>query len=154
MSDSDPVVRSYADDDLNSLIEFAKSVDLEELIWEKEGRRIAFKRRVNGALPETVPAAAPAAASAAPNGKAKSGPASRPLLSPMVGTFWRALSKDRPPLVVEGGAVTVGQRVAYVEAMKVNKDVISDANGRIVKIYVENGKPVEYGQKLFEVEVS
>jgi acetyl-CoA carboxylase biotin carboxyl carrier protein len=70
----------------------------------------------------------------------------------MVGTFWRALSKDRPPLVVEGDEVTAGQRMAVVMAMEVPKDVICDVNGRIVKILVENGKPVEYGQKLFEVE--
>jgi biotin carboxyl carrier protein len=55
--------------------------------------------------------------------------------------------------VVEGGEVTSGQRVAAVEAMKILKDVISHVSGRIVKILVENGKPVEYGQKLFEIEV-
>ncbi len=136
------------DDAVKSLIEFAKAADLEELVWEKEGRRVAFKRLVDGA-----PAAGPAAAAPAP---AEERPAVSPRLrivtSPMVGTFWRAVSRDRPPLVVEGDEVTVGQRVAVVEAMKVPKDVISNVQGRITRIFVENGKPVEYGQKLFEVE--
>lgn len=127
-----------------SLLEFAKSADLEEVAWEKGEQRIAFKRR----LPQISAVAAPQAPA----------PAAKPvqlqiITSPMVGTFWRASSKDRPPLVVEGGMVSVGQRVAQVEAMKIPKDVISNVAGRITRILAENGRPVEYGQKLFEVEV-
>jgi acetyl-CoA carboxylase biotin carboxyl carrier protein len=69
----------------------------------------------------------------------------------MVGTFQRA-AKDRPPLVVEGGSVAPGARLAIVEAMQVPKDVIATISGRIVKILVESGRPVEYGQPLFEIE--
>ncbi|HRY29451.1 MAG TPA: biotin/lipoyl-binding protein [Elusimicrobiota bacterium] len=135
---------------VKALVDFAKELELEEVVWEREGRRIAFKRRAAPPAP-----AAPAAASAVPangNGKSKS-PKTKDILSPIVGTFWRGLSKDRPPLVVEGGQVTAGQRLAQVEAMKVQKDVIADVNGKISKILVQNGKPVEYGQKLFEIEV-
>jgi len=136
---------------LRSLVEFAKSVDLEEVIWEKGAQRIAFRRRLG---PAAVPAARSAAAAggkAAPS--AVDASKSKIITSPMVGTFWRAASKDRPPLVVEGGTVTPGQRVALVEAMKIPKDVISNVAGRIVEVFVENGKPVEYGQKLFRIEL-
>jgi biotin carboxyl carrier protein len=68
-----------------------------------------------------------------------------------VGTFLRA-PKDRPPLVVEGEEVDSGDKVGIVEAMKVPRDVTSHVAGHIVRILVENGKPVEYGQKIFEVE--
>jgi acetyl-CoA carboxylase biotin carboxyl carrier protein len=137
---------------LVSLLEFAAAADLAEVEWEKDGRRVAFKRRPTGA--NAVPAAPANGAKAAAEAPAKPvGPKTHVVRSPMVGTFWRALKQDRPPLVLEGGEVTAGQRVAYVEAMKVNKDVLSDITGRILKILAENGKPVEYGQPLFEVEV-
>jgi len=61
---------------------------------------------------------------------------------------------ERPPaLVVEGGHVASGQKVAAVVAMSIPKDVVSNVKGRLLKILVENGKPVEYGQKLMVVEV-
>lgn len=145
------VGRPERDEHVLGLVEFAKALDLEELEWEKDGRRVAFKRRVNGqAHGAAAPSEAPQIAAPAPSPAAK--PAAHIVTSPMVGTFWRAASKDRPPLVVEGGAVTAGQRLAVVEAMKIPKDVVCDANGRITKIFIENGKPVEYGQKLFEIE--
>lgn len=143
---------SERDEHVLGLVEFAKALDLEELEWEKDGRRVAFKRKVNGHA-NGVSAPAPASASPAPVSPVPAAaPAAHIVTSPMVGTFWRAVSKDRPPLVVEGGAVTAGQRLAVVEAMKIPKDVVCDANGRITKIFIENGKPVEYGQKLFEIE--
>jgi acetyl-CoA carboxylase biotin carboxyl carrier protein len=133
---------------LQSLIEFAKSVDLEEVVWEKGGQRVAFKRQV-APPPPAAPAAGPAAKGQEP------APPSRTqfIVSSMVGTFWRSPAKDRPPLVVEGGRVAVGQKVGVVEAMKIPKDVTAQVNGKIVRILVENGKAVEYGQKIFEVEV-
>ena len=136
-------------EELSSLVEFAKSVNLEEMVLEQGERKISFKRRM--ALPEpALPAAAPAPAR--PADKAPQGPKIQYILSPMVGTFLRAL-KDRPPLMVEGEEVAPGDKAGVVEAMKVPKDVICNYQGRIVRILVENGKPVEYGQKLFEVEV-
>jgi acetyl-CoA carboxylase biotin carboxyl carrier protein len=136
------------DETLNSLIEFAKSADLEELAWEDGEKRVSFRRRIADPPPPVSPAAP--AASAAP--AAESSPL-RFITSPMVGTFWRSASNDRPPLVVEGGKVSGGQKMAVVMAMSIPKDVVSSVAGRIVKILVENGKPVEYGQKLFEIEI-
>ena len=72
--------------------------------------------------------------------------------STMVGTFFRADSSNRPPLVVEGTIVNSGQPVASVEAMKIRKDVVAQMDCRIVKALVTDGHSVEYGQPLFEVE--
>jgi acetyl-CoA carboxylase biotin carboxyl carrier protein len=136
------------DDSLKSLIEFAQSVDLEEVVWEVEGRRVAFRREIKPA--PAAPAAKPAASD---KPAAPSGPDIQYITSPMVGTFWRSPGPDRPPLVLEGDNIDSGERVAVVEAMKVPKDVVSPIKGKIKKILAVNGKAVEYGQKLFEVEL-
>jgi acetyl-CoA carboxylase biotin carboxyl carrier protein len=139
---------------LEELLEFAQSTDLQELVWEKKGALISFRR-------STVPephAKAPQAASA-PNGGASAAAPAEPAKSPgamtirstMVGTFFRSDSPNRPPLVVEGTIVTSGQSVAAIEAMKIMKDVVSPSACKIVKALVANGHPVEYGQPLFEV---
>ncbi len=126
------------------LVKFAKGLDLQEVSVEKGAQKIAFTRRVAPPPPPPTPAApAKPAAPAAPK--------VHYITAPFVGTFLRA-PKDRPPLVVEGEELESGDKVGIVEAMKVPRDVVSHVNGKITKILVENGKPVEYGQKLFEVE--
>lgn len=72
--------------------------------------------------------------------------------SPIVGTFYRAPSPDAEPFVKVGDAVSVGQVLCIVEAMKLMNEIESDVNGKIVKILVENAQPVEYGQTLFLIE--
>ena len=69
--------------------------------------------------------------------------------APMVGTFYRAPKPDAPPFVAEGDAVKEGQVLCIVEAMKLMNEIEAKAPGRIVKILVENGQPVEFGQSLF-----
>ena len=71
--------------------------------------------------------------------------------SPLVGTFYAAPSQDLPPYVQVGDRVKKGQVLAIVEAMKLMNEIESDFDGEIVEIYVENGQPVEYGQKLFRI---
>jgi biotin carboxyl carrier protein len=129
---------------LSELLDFASTAGLTELVWEKGDRRVSFKR-----------AAVPAPATPAPKATVPvkpEGPRVHKVLSPMVGTFLRG-GKDRPPLVLEGMEVSPGQRLGVVEAMQIPKDVVSDVAGRIVKILVENGKPVEYGQPIFDIEM-
>jgi acetyl-CoA carboxylase biotin carboxyl carrier protein len=72
--------------------------------------------------------------------------------APMVGTFYRASSPDASPYVNEGDPVKEGQILCIIEAMKLMNEIESKAAGRVVKILVENGQPVEYGQPLFLVE--
>lgn len=100
------------------------------------------------AVAEAAPAAAtekPAAAAAAAN--------TATIKSPMVGTFYRSASPDKPPFIKVGDMVDVGQRVCIIEAMKLFNEIESDVKGKIVKILVDDAKPVEYDQPLFLVEV-
>jgi acetyl-CoA carboxylase biotin carboxyl carrier protein len=73
--------------------------------------------------------------------------------SPMVGTFYRAASPDADPFVEEGTQVRKGQPLCIIEAMKMMNEIEADTGGRVVKILVENGQPVEYGQALMILEV-
>jgi acetyl-CoA carboxylase biotin carboxyl carrier protein len=95
-----------------------------------------------------APAPAPAAAEAA---KAEE-PSGHRLKSPMVGTFYRAPSPGAPAFVEIGQAVTKGQTLCIIEAMKLLNEIESDVAGTIKAILVENGQPVEYGQPLFLIE--
>jgi acetyl-CoA carboxylase biotin carboxyl carrier protein len=72
--------------------------------------------------------------------------------APMVGTFYRASSPSAEPYVREGDVVKEGQILCIIEAMKLMNEIESKASGRIAKILVENGQPVEYGQPLFLID--
>ena len=72
--------------------------------------------------------------------------------SPIVGTFYRAPAPDADSYVQIGDSVSVGSVLCIVEAMKLMNEIESDADGKIVKILAENGKPVEYNQPLFLIE--
>lgn len=73
--------------------------------------------------------------------------------SPIVGTFYRAPSPDADPFVKMGDSVQPGKVLCIIEAMKLMNEIESDVTGKIVKILVDNGKPVEYNQPLFLIEV-
>jgi len=73
------------------------------------------------------------------------------ITSPIVGTFYRSPGPDKGPYVSEGSKVTPETTVCIVEAMKLMNEIQAEVSGEIVKIYVEDGKPVEYGQPLFGV---
>lgn len=72
--------------------------------------------------------------------------------SPMVGMFYRAPNPDSPPFVEEGDVVSVGQTICIIEAMKIMNEIEADAKGRVVRVLVENGNPVEYNTPLFLIE--
>ncbi len=75
-----------------------------------------------------------------------------PIKSPMVGTFYRAPAPDAKPYVELNQQIAVGQVVCIIEAMKLMNEIESEVAGRVAKILVENGKPVEFGQTLFLIE--
>lgn len=75
------------------------------------------------------------------------------ITSPMVGTFYRAPDPNSPPFVEMGDSVKKNQTLCIIEAMKLMNEIESDVEGTIKAIYVENGKPIEYGQKLFAVQL-
>lgn len=72
--------------------------------------------------------------------------------SPMVGTFYRAPDPSSPPFVEIGESVQKNQTLCIIEAMKLMNEIESDIDGVLEEIYVQNGKPVEYGKKLFAIK--
>jgi acetyl-CoA carboxylase biotin carboxyl carrier protein len=79
-------------------------------------------------------------------------PNGQPITSPMVGTFYGSPSPKDPAYVQEGDTIQPGDRVGIVEAMKMMNEIESELGGRIVRILVKNGQPVEYGQPLMIIE--
>jgi len=102
-----------------------------------------------GAAPGQAPGGGPAAGQAP---QAPAEPQGHQLKSPMVGTFYRAPSPGAPAFIEVGQAVTKGQTLCIIEAMKLLNEIESDVAGTIKAILVENGQPVEYGQPLFLIE--
>jgi acetyl-CoA carboxylase biotin carboxyl carrier protein len=100
------------------------------------------------ALPASAPAAAPAAAAPAVAETTNY----ITIKSPMIGTFYRSASPDKPLFVNVGDEVKTGTVVCIIEAMKLFNEIESEVSGRIVKILVDNASPVEYDQPLFLVE--
>jgi acetyl-CoA carboxylase biotin carboxyl carrier protein len=75
-----------------------------------------------------------------------------PIVSPVVGTFYRAPAPDADPFVDVGAVVEPGQTVCIVEAMKIMNEIEAETRGRVVQVLAQNAQPVEYGQKLFLLE--
>lgn len=74
------------------------------------------------------------------------------MVSPMVGTFYRAPTPSEPPFVEVGDRVKVGQTICIIEAMKLMNEIEAEASGQIVEILVKNGDPVEFGQQLVRIK--
>jgi acetyl-CoA carboxylase biotin carboxyl carrier protein len=142
-----------AENKIKELLAVAKAHSLAEMSFQENGLRVSFRRN-NKANP-AVSKAAPSA-----NGKHKESAPVAPVIqeeiikSPMVGTFRRSLSKDHPPMVLEGNHVKPGDKMAVVECMKIPNEVVSFAVGVVSKILVEDGQAVEYGQPLFSIELN
>ena len=105
------------------------------------------------AMAAPAPAAvAPAAAAEAPKAAAPAPTNTITIKSPMIGTFYRKASPDKPNLVDVGSEVAAGTVVCIIEAMKLFNEIESEVKGRIVKVLVDDASPVEYDQPLFLVE--
>ena len=100
-----------------------------------------------------APAPTPVAAEPAPAAAPADEPGIHYLTSPIVGTFYRAANPNAPSFVAAGDRVKPGQTLCIVEAMKLMNEIESDVAGEVVKILVENGQPVEYGERLFAIRV-
>jgi len=145
---------------IRKIIRLVENSNVDEVEIEEEGKRVRVARHRNNtptlqvpvgfptALPvQTLPAPVPAAEPAPPPG-----PRYHEVRSPIVGTFYRAPSPDADPYVEVGHQVKVGTVLCIVEAMKLMNEIESDAEGTVLKVLVENGKPVEYNQALFWIE--
>jgi acetyl-CoA carboxylase biotin carboxyl carrier protein len=153
-------------DRVDALAEVLRRHDLSEVEVEEGGVRIYVRRGgaaepVYAAAHAPAPLAHPVHTPAAPTASGPSAPSAPStdtsdgnvayVTSPFVGTFYRSPSPDAPPFVEVGSAIREGQALCIVEAMKLMNEIEADCAGTIVEILVENGKPVEFGQKLFKV---
>ena len=112
--------------------------------------RIRLRKEGADSRPAAVPPAA--AASAAPPPAEKSEERGEKVVSPMVGTFYRAASPEAPPFVRVGQTVEMGQTLCIIEAMKLMNEIPSTAAGRVAEILVENNAAIGYGEPLFLIE--
>jgi acetyl-CoA carboxylase biotin carboxyl carrier protein len=141
---------------LRELIRLLDESNLTEIEVEHDDDRIRVRRdpaAVVGALTSSV--APSAAVSAAP--AAESAPEDENgvfVTSPFVGTFYRSPSPDADAFVEVGDEISAGQILCIVEAMKLMNEIEAETPGTIVEVLVENGKPVEFGDKLFRLETT
>jgi acetyl-CoA carboxylase biotin carboxyl carrier protein len=154
-------------DELRELIGLLRDNGLAELELENEGFRVRLRRESAAAEPAShaaapAPAPAPAAPAPAPHaapahpGTQATTAASQDqdlhiIPSPIVGTFYRSPSPTADAFVKIGSNVEPESVVCIIEAMKLMNEIQAEATGEVVKIYVENGQPVEYGQPLFGI---
>ena len=158
-------------DQLKQLLELVREHELTEFEIEHEGLRVKIRKDSSGGAVVTfpTPAAAPAQAAAA-NAPASAAPAGglstaigdgppsiegeielAVVKSPIVGTFYRAPEPGTASFVEIGSTVRKGQVLCIIEAMKLMNEIDSEYDGEVVNIYVENGQPVQYGERLFAI---
>lgn len=132
-----------------------RELDLAEIEASVGTVRVRLQRQAAAPappLPAAVPAPPPMPVPAPASVSETVPPTMITIEAPMVGTFYRASSPGADPYVREGDVVKEGQILCIIEAMKLMNEIESRAAGRIAKILVENGQPVEYGQPLFLIE--
>ncbi len=124
----------------------------------RKGQDLESLRGLLGSLPAAAPAYAPAPAAAVPAAAASAAPAAAPkedgtaITSPMVGTFYRKPGPDSPAFVSVGDAVSEGQTLCIIEAMKVMNEIKAEKSGTITAILVEDATPVQFGDALFRIK--
>jgi acetyl-CoA carboxylase biotin carboxyl carrier protein len=153
--------------DIKAIIDLMKKNDLSVFEMEKDGFKLKLQKGVSEktvltpvatsvALPVAAPAVVPATSAAAsaaspPAEKKEIGESLKDIVSPMVGTFYRAGSPDASSFVDVGSEVSEETVVCIIEAMKVMNEIKAETEGVIAEVVAENGKPVQFGQVLFRV---
>jgi len=161
-------------DDLKQILELVRDHSLSELEIEQDGVRLRIRRDAAGeALPRATalnqPASVPIPASTATSGESSVSISSSSkaeataadsdaelelavVKSPIVGTFYRSPEPTASSFVEIGSVVKKGQVLCIIEAMKLMNEIDSEYDGEVVNIYVENGQPVQYGERLFAIK--
>ncbi len=156
--------------DLNLIKKLVRIVDtsgVTDLEIEENGMKVKIAKKIRSAQvsaqPQVIPGAFPttevtqeikndSSSEKLSDGDAES--ALYTIKSPIVGTFYRAPAPDADAYVQVGDSISTGSVLCIVEAMKLMNEIESDIEGKIVKILVENGKPVEYNQPLFMIQIA
>jgi acetyl-CoA carboxylase biotin carboxyl carrier protein len=151
-------------DKLRALLELLSEQQVAEFEHESEGVRVHIVRSHAApagafSLPAGVPVGAAAHLAAGPAMAAAPGAAAAPeptdvldVTSPFVGTFYRSPSPEAPSFVEVGSVVRQGQTLCIVEAMKLMNEIEAELSGTIIEVFAQNGKSVEFGQKLFRIK--
>jgi acetyl-CoA carboxylase biotin carboxyl carrier protein len=147
---------------VKKLIKLLSESDVDEIEIEEEGKKVRLVKHLNNSIgsapvfaPQPTQVIAPSAPPA-PSGTKPVEPSTQSKLheikSPIVGTFYKAPAPDAAPFVEVGSAIQPGTTLCIVEAMKLMNEIESDVSGKVARIMVENGQPIEYGQVLFLIE--
>jgi acetyl-CoA carboxylase biotin carboxyl carrier protein len=141
-------------DQLRSLLDLLGQKDVAEFEHEHGGERIRVVRGKVMVEPTVVAAVPRAAQSTANLGSTTElqDPDVIDVTSPFVGTFYRAASPDTPPFIDVGTVIRPGQTLCIIEAMKLMNEIEAECSGTVTEIYAQNGKPVEFGQKLVRIK--
>jgi acetyl-CoA carboxylase biotin carboxyl carrier protein len=150
--------------DIKAVIDLMKKNDLSVFEMEKDGFKLKLQKGAGEQTVFAAPSAPPATLPAAPTPAATSSAATtlapetekaaglREIVSPMVGTFYRAAAPESPSFVDVGKEVTEETVVCIIEAMKVMNEIKAEAKGVIAEVVAESGKPVQFGQVLFRLK--
>lgn len=146
-------------DEIRELAELVIEHGFTDFEFENENIRVRLSKSTGAPATQSTPVAAPPPAAAAPAAEtAEPAPAIdadaglHKITSPIVGTFYRSPGPDKDAYVSEGSNVSPDTTVCIVEAMKLMNEIQAEVSGRVEKIYVENGQPVEFGQPLFGIK--
>lgn len=154
-------------DDIRQILDLAREHELSELELESDGFKLRIRKGGTVIVQQAAAAATllpPPPVMTVPSAPAPLAPAAEPVQgmdvdtelaivkSPIVGTFYRAPEPNAPPFVQPGDAVKKGQTLCIIEAMKMMNNIDSEYEGTVVKVFVENGQPVQYGERLFAIK--
>jgi acetyl-CoA carboxylase biotin carboxyl carrier protein len=142
---------------LRELMRALRQFDLSEIEIRQGDQRISVRRSPTRIVADSSRPAAPADLAlthAAPAAAAADEAGMAYVTSPFVGTFYRSPSPEAASFIDVGQSIAAGQVVCIVEAMKLMNEIESEIAGKVVEVLVENGKPVEYGQRLFKIQKS
>lgn len=142
--------------ELKKIIKIFQKAKINELEVESEGVRVSLKKGTTPkqAVVKEVPSKVEQVQGVEQEKTQESKEGLHEIVSPMIGTFYIAPSPESPPFVEVGQEVNTEDVVCIIEAMKIMNEIKSEVNGKIVKVLVEDGEPVEFGQPLFLVELS
>jgi acetyl-CoA carboxylase biotin carboxyl carrier protein len=155
-------------DDIERILELVKQHELAEFELERDGLKLRIRKSGPAPVPvAAVPLPLPAVSHQLPPTGPPSLPAALPtavdadaalelavVKSPIVGTFYRSPEPGAPSFVEIGQRVKKDQVICIIEAMKLMNEITSEYDGEIVSAYVENGKPVQYGERLFAINTT
>jgi acetyl-CoA carboxylase biotin carboxyl carrier protein len=136
-------------DEIKELMDLLREKEILEFELERDGERIRIRRG-----PESSAAAHSAPAREEPPPAAAADASTTMVEAPIIGTFYEGPSPDAAPFVQVGDRVEPGQVLCIIEAMKLMNEIEADTAGVVVKRFVSNGQPVEYGEALFAIQTS